>query len=90
MTYGGACAIVRAELNVAQHDWPKETLENKERNPVLAAAGCVRGFVDRVIYLLKKLLLWIPEMLEALNKFLCQKLGPKWWVGTELEQFVPK
>jgi len=80
----------RAELTVAQHDWPKETLENPEGDPLLAGAGCIRGSIDRIIYLLKKLVLWIPEMLEQLSAFLKQKLGPKWWVGTELEKYAPK
>ena len=80
----------RAELNVAQYDWPNETLQNPEGCPLLAGAGCIRGFVDRIIYLLKKLVLWIPEMLEQLSAFLKQKLGPKWWVGTELEKYSPK
>lgn len=79
----------RAELSVAQHDWPKQTRENPDGSPLLAAAGCVRGFIDQIIYLVKKLLLWIPEMLEALDAFLAKKLEPKWWVGTPLEQFAP-
>lgn len=80
----------RAELNTAQYDWPKETRENREGSPLLAAAGCVRGAADYLIYLVKKLLLWIPEMLEKLDVFLAQKLGPKWWIGTDLQKFAPK
>ena len=80
----------RAELNVAQYDWPKETRENPEGSPLLAAAACIRGFVDTIFYLIDKLLLWIPQMLEVLDRFLAEKLGPKWWCGTPLEQFAPK
>jgi hypothetical protein len=80
----------RADLNLAQLDWPQPTLENPEGCPLLAGAGCIRGFIDRVSYLLKKLIMWIPEMLEQLSAFLKRKLGPKWWVGTELEKFAPK
>lgn len=80
----------RAELNVAQYDWPKRTLENPEGSPLLAAAACIRGFVDTIFYLIDKLLLWIPEMLEVLDRFLAEKLGPKWWCGTPLEQFALK
>src|ERR1017187_4117852 len=80
----------RAELSVAQNDWPKLTRENPRGCPLLKAAGCVRGFSDYMIYLLKKLLLWIPEMLEKLSAFLVEKIGAKWWIGTPLEQFAPK
>lgn len=79
----------RAELNTAQYDWPKQTRENPNGSPLLGAAACVRGFVDYIIYLLKKMLLWIPEMLENLDAYLREKLGPKWWINTPLEQFAP-
>ena len=80
----------RAELNPAQYDWPKETRENPDGSPLLAAAGCIRGLIDTIFYLIDKLVLWIPEMLEKLNVFLVEKLGRRWWAGTELEQFAPK
>ena len=80
----------RAELSVAQHDWPEQTRENADGSPLLAAAGCVRGFVDQIVYLVKKLLLWIPEMLEALDAFLAKKLEPKWWLDTPLARFAPE
>jgi hypothetical protein len=80
----------RAELSVGQHDWPKETRENPDGSPLLAAAGCVRGFMDTVIYLVNQLLLWIPELLERLDAFLGEALGPKWWLDTPLEGLVPK
>ncbi len=79
----------RADLSVAQQNWPKPTRENPDGSPLLAAAGCVRGFVDQIIYLVKKLLLWIPEMLEKLDAFLVDARGRQWWLGTPLEQFVP-
>jgi hypothetical protein len=79
-----------AELNVAQYDWPKETRENPDGCPVLAAAACVRGVIDYLYYLIKKFLGWIPEMLESLSAFLKDRLGSKWWIGTELEKFAPK
>jgi hypothetical protein len=80
----------RAELNVAQHDWPKATRENPDGSPLLAFAGCVRGFADTIIYLVKKLLFWGATMLETLDAFLARELGPRWWIGTELAQFAPK
>jgi len=80
----------RAELSVFQHDWPKETLQNREGCPVLKGAACVRGVIDYFHYLIDKFLVWIPEMLEKLSAFLKETLGPKWWVGTALEQFAPE
>jgi len=80
----------RAELSEAQRDWPKKTLENKDRSPLLAAAASIRGFVDTILYLIKQGLLWIADMLEKADAYLGQRLGPKWWVGTEIEKLAPK
>jgi hypothetical protein len=80
----------RADLSTVQYDWPKETRENPDGSPLLAAAACLRGFVDTVVYLIRKGVLWIAEALEWLNAFLLEQLGPQWWVGTPLEQFLPK
>jgi hypothetical protein len=80
----------RAELSPAQYDWPKATLETPEGSPLLAGAGGIRGFVDTVIYLIKTLLLPKAEMLEVLDEYLRNKLGPKWWENTPLERFAPK
>jgi len=79
-----------ADLTVAQNNWPKETRDNPDGSPLLAAAACIRGFVDWVFYVIQKGMLWIPEMLEALNRFLVDKFGPQWWIGTPLAQFAPK
>jgi hypothetical protein len=80
----------RAELSPAQQDWPTQTLRNPDGSPLLAAAARVRGFVDTIVYLIQKGLLWVAEMLEALDTFLAAKLGPKWWCGTPLAQFAPE
>jgi hypothetical protein len=80
----------RAELSVAQYDWPKKTRENPDGSPLLAAAGCLRGFIDSIHYLMTKGLVWVADMLEAADAFLANKLGPKWWIGTELEKFAPE
>jgi hypothetical protein len=80
----------RADLSTVQYDWPEETRENPDGSPLLAAAACLRGFVDTVVYLIRKSILWIAEALEWLNAFLLEQLGPQWWVGTPLEQFIPK
>ena len=80
----------RAELSTAQYDGPPETLQNPNRDPLLKIAGRIRGFVDTVIYLIKKLVLKIPEALELLSKILIERLGPEWWVGTPFEQFIER
>jgi hypothetical protein len=80
----------RAELSAAQKDWPDRTLQNPDGSPLLAGAARVRGFVDTIVYLIERGLLWIAEMLEALDEFLVEKLGATWWRGTPLAQFAPK
>lgn len=79
-----------AVLTVAQQDWPKETLENPDGSPLLRAAASIRGFVDYLLYLIDKFILWIPEMLETLDALLVKKLGRKYWLGTDLEKYAPK
>jgi hypothetical protein len=80
-----------ADLTVAQQRWPRQTRENPLGSPVLAAAGCIRGFIDYVVYLVKKTLLWIPEFLENLDAFLLETLGGQWWTGIpKLEEFAQK
>jgi hypothetical protein len=80
----------RADLSVAQHDWPERTLENPDGSPLLRIAGCIRGFMDYLIYLVKTFLHWIPEALETADALLTETLGAKWWISTPLEQFAPK
>jgi hypothetical protein len=79
-----------AELNQAQKDWPRNTLENSAGCPVLAIAACTRGYADTDVYLMENLLLRRVKMLESLSKFLEERLGPGWWVDTEMEEFAPK
>jgi hypothetical protein len=74
----------RAELSGAQHDWSKQMRENPDASPFIAAAACVRGFIDTARYLVEKLLVWVAEMLEMLDAYLAKRLGPQWWVGKEL------
>jgi hypothetical protein len=80
----------RALLSEAQRDWPKQTLENPDGCPLRAAAGCILGFVDTVVYLIDQLLRWIAEMLELLSDLLAKRLGPKWWANTPLDEFARK
>jgi hypothetical protein len=77
-------------LSVAQYDWPRATLENPEGCPLLVAAGCIRGFIDTICYLIDELLRWIAEMLEMLSTVLDDRLGPQWWLDTPLARFARK
>jgi hypothetical protein len=80
----------RADLSAAQYDWPKKTRENPDSCPLRAAAGCIRGFVDTIVYLIEKGLLWIADALEWLSRFLLEQMGSEWWLGTPLEQLAPR
>ena len=80
----------RASLSNAQYDWPRKTLENPEASPLLAAAACLRGFVDTFAYLSEPLVLDKVDMLELLDTMQERKLGKKWWKRTKLEAFEPE
>ena len=80
----------RAILSVAQAEWPKSTLTNTEGSPLLAGAASLRGCIDTIVYLIEKGLLWLADMLEKLDEIQVKKLGPRWWVNTEVEEFSPK
>jgi hypothetical protein len=80
----------RADLNEKQYDWPQRTRDNPDGSPLLAAAGTVRGFVDTIVYLIEKGLLWVAELLEKLDEWATTKLGQKYWVGSPWEALAPK
>jgi len=80
----------RAELSTSQYDWPKKTLQNPNRSPLLSLAASSRGFVDTNAYLAEKLLLPQAEAFEYLDALLTEKFGPEWWKKTELDQFRPR
>jgi hypothetical protein len=78
-----------SELNEAQRDWPKEVLENPDGSPLIAAAACIRGFIDTVVYLIEKGLTWVADMLVIADEYLKERLGEKYWLGTPFEQLSP-
>lgn len=80
----------RARLSADQYEWPKGTIENVYGSPLLAAAARIRGFDDVLYYLIEKLQLRNPELLEELDSLLVARLGPEWWKGTPLEKYAPK
>ena len=79
----------RADLSESQRDWPKRTRENPDGSPFLAGAGRLRGFIDTVLYLIERGLLWVAEMLEKFDEWATEKWGRGYWKGTPLEQFQP-
>lgn len=70
----------RAEFTKNQLEWPQLTRENPDGSPALAAAGRVRGFIDTVVYLIRKGLLWVAELLETMDAALTERYGATWWV----------
>jgi hypothetical protein len=80
----------RARLSPQQYEWPSKTWVNPDSSPVRAGAARVRGYCETNDYLVCALLIPNAEMLETLDEHLEKRLGPKWWVGTEMERFAPK
>lgn len=74
----------RETLTPAMYEWSRKIRENPDGSPVLAAAGCILGFCDHVIYLMEELLYWIAEMLECLDAVLIEKFGNKYWINWNL------
>jgi len=79
----------RADLTTMQLDWPQRTRDNPDGSPALAGAAVVRGFIDTVVYLIKRGLLWVAETLEALDAALVKLLGSTWWKKAGLPTMVP-
>jgi hypothetical protein len=80
----------RASLSVSQHNWPRETLENRDGSPLLSSAAKIRGFIDFVVYLMQEHLLPIATMLELLDTILRRKLGTKYWEKLKLKALERK
>ena len=66
-----------------QTDWPLETLRNPDGSPLLRAAACVRGWLDVLRLIMEHTVAWVPGFLEALDAWLRERLGERWW-----EEFV--
>jgi hypothetical protein len=80
----------RAIFNEDMHDWPKETLENPSKSPLLAAAACIRAFCRFATYLIDELLFWIADMLERLHSVLMEKFGNNYWKNWHLHRKTPQ
>jgi hypothetical protein len=52
-------------------------------------AGCILGLTDAIIYLLEKLVDWIPPVLLKLDDHLREQWGERWWEGTPVATWAP-
>jgi hypothetical protein len=71
----------QAELTEAQHEWPKTTRENRNRDPLLADAARICGHVDTV-----GLIDGISTDLEKLSAALVALLGRQWFLREEFAE----
>ncbi len=67
-------------LSDRQQDWPAATLRNPSGSPLLQASGAIRGWMDILVLILERIVGWIPALLEALDAWLCERLGTSWHV----------
>ncbi len=58
----------RAWLSVAQGYWPKDVLENPNRDPGIATVALVYGCLDVVIYVIVSTLFRVGRVVEALGE----------------------
>ncbi len=65
-------------LSDRQQDWPTGTLRNPDGSPLLQAAAAIRGWMDVLVLILERTVGWIPRVLEALDAWLRERLGPEW------------
>lgn len=65
-------------LSDLQQDWPAATLRNPDGSPLLQAAAAIRGWMDVLVLILERAVGWMPHFLEALDVWLCARLGPEW------------
>lgn len=66
-------------LSALQYEWPRETLRNPDRSPLLRAAASLRGWLDLLWLIMVRGVGWIPVFLEQLDADLRQRLGERWW-----------
>jgi hypothetical protein len=69
-------------LSDKMRDWPIETLRNPDGSPLLKAAAAIRSFLDYLVVLIDRVLVWIPPFLEQLDFYLREELGERWWEGS--------
>jgi len=62
-----------------QSEWPRETLRNPDGSPLLQAAASLRGWLDMLRLVLERSVGWVPDLLERLDSWLRERIGPRWW-----------
>jgi hypothetical protein len=66
-------------LSARQRLWPVETLRNPDGSPLLVAAAALRGWLDVLWLIIERTVGWIPALLEQLDVWLRERVGPRWW-----------
>jgi hypothetical protein len=66
-------------LSDLQQSWPRATLRNPDRSPLLGAAAALRGWLDILRLCIERTIGWIPAFLERLDGWLRDQLGDRWW-----------
>jgi hypothetical protein len=70
-------------MNARQNaTWPRDTLMNPSKSPLIRYAAWIRGFLD-ILQDVVAALAPIPVFLERLNRYLVDKLGDEWWRDME-------
>ncbi len=65
-------------LSDMQIDWPRETLHNPNKSPLIRVVAMIRGFLDLLWLLIMRILPWIFA-LENLDRLLVDAHGTDWW-----------
>ena len=73
-------------LSDFQQQWPEATLRNPDGSPLLRAAASIRGLLDVLRLIMERTVGWIPPFLEALDSWLRDQLGGRWWDGLQWQR----
>jgi hypothetical protein len=66
-------------LSLDQYEWPRKTLRNPDRSPLLIAAACIRGAINVIEYCVDVFLRGVAALLELLDEALTAIHGRFWW-----------
>ncbi len=69
-------------------DWPEETRRNPEGSPALRAAANLRSARDWLVMIAERLLAPVIAWLEALEKCMRKRHGPRWWEALGLPNML--
>jgi hypothetical protein len=65
--------------NPRGQEWPRETLRNPDRSPLLWSAAIQRGVRDYLELILARYSAGAPEFLEMLDAWLRRRIGERWF-----------